>query len=316
MKPILLKPATKSYVWGGDKLKKEWGKQSDADNIAESWELSCNKEGESIIVGGDYDGVSLAEYIKSNQSCLGENCKRFEFFPVLIKLIDAKTNLSIQVHPSDEYALKNENQYGKTEMWYIVDCEEGSGVYCGFKKPMPLNIVNTLLEKGEILDSLNFVKVKKGDVIFIPSGTVHAICGGLVICEIQQNSALTYRLFDYNRLDKDGKKRELHIEKALNVIDTALYSVPNQTIKIIDKNVKELVKCKYFTTYEIKIDKPFSDKVNSDSFIALTCVDGEGKIDYLGEAFNVKKGDTYFLSAGMGEYIIDGQMTLIKTSIN
>lgn len=315
MKPILLKPSTKSYVWGGDKLKKEWGKQSLADNIAESWELSCNKEGESVIVGGEYDGLALSDYIARNPMCLGENCKAFEFFPVLIKLIDAKTNLSIQVHPSDDYALKNENQYGKTEMWYIVDCEKGSGVYCGFKKPMPLGVVNDLLEKGEILDCLNFIQVQKGDVIFIPSGTVHAICGGLVICEIQQNSALTYRLFDYNRLDKDGKKRELHIDKALNVIDTALFSVPNQTVKIVNENVKTLVECKYFTTYEMKITKTLIDEVGQDSFVALTAVDGNGEIECNGETFEIRKGDTYFLSAGMGKYSLKGQMTVIKTKI-
>lgn len=315
MKPILLKPSTKSYVWGGDKLKKEWGKQSPADNIAESWELSCNKEGESVIVGGEYDGLALSDYIARNPMCLGENCKKFEFFPVLIKLIDAKTNLSIQVHPSDDYALKNENQYGKTEMWYIVDCEKGSGVYCGFKKPMPLCVVNDLLEKGEILDCLNFIQVQKGDVIFIPSGTVHAICGGLVICEIQQNSALTYRLFDYNRLDKDGKKRELHIDKALNVIDTALFSVPNQTVKVVNENVKTLVECKYFTTYEMKITKTLIDEVGQDSFVALTAVDGNGEIECNGETFEIRKGDTYFLSAGMGKYSLNGQMTVIKTKI-
>lgn len=315
MKPILLKPSTKSYVWGGDKLKKEWGKQSPADNIAESWELSCNKEGESVIVGGEYDGLALSDYIARNPVCLGENCKEFEFFPVLIKLIDAKTNLSIQVHPSDDYALKNENQYGKTEMWYIVDCEKGSGVYCGFKKPMPLGVVNDLLEKGEILDCLNFIQVQKGDVIFIPSGTVHAICGGLVICEIQQNSALTYRLFDYNRLDKDGKKRELHIDKALNVIDTALFSVPNQTVKVVNENVKTLVECKYFTTYEMKITKTLIDEVGQDSFVALTAVDGNGEIECNGETFEIRKGDTYFLSAGMGKYSLKGQMTVIKTKI-
>lgn len=315
MKPILLKPSTKSYVWGGEKLKKEWGKQSPADNIAESWELSCNKEGESIIVGGEYDGLALSEYIDRNPMCLGENCKSLEFFPVLIKLIDAKTNLSIQVHPSDDYALENENQYGKTEMWYIVDCEKGSGVYCGFKKPMPLGVVNMLLEKGEILDSLNFIEVKKGDVIFIPSGTVHAICGGLVICEIQQNSALTYRLFDYNRLDKDGKKRELHIDKALNVIDTSLFSVPNQTVKALDENVKMLVKCKYFTTYEMKIDKSLIELVGDDSFVALTAVEGDGEIVCGGESFKVKKGDTYFLPAGLGSYSLNGKMTIIKTKI-
>lgn len=315
MKPILLKPSTKSYVWGGDKLKKEWGKQSPADNIAESWELSCNKEGESVIVGGEYDGLALSDYIARNPMCLGENCKAFEFFPVLIKLIDAKTNLSIQVHPSDDYALKNENQYGKTEMWYIVDCEKGSGVYCGFKKPMPLGVVNDLLEKGEILDCLNFIQVQKGDVIFIPSGTVHAICGGLVICEIQQNSALTYRLFDYNRLDKDGKKRELHIDKALNVIDTALFSVPNQTVKVVNENVKTLVECKYFTTYEMKITKTLIDEVGQDSFVALTAVDGNGEIECNGETFEIRKGDTYFLSAGMGKYSLKGQMTVIKTKI-
>ena len=228
--PMKLKPATKDYVWGGSRLKREWKKPAEGGVIAESWELSCHNDGMSVIENGEYAGMPLGELLEHMPIYKGEKCEQFEFFPILIKLIDAKTNLSIQVHPSDEYALAHEGQYGKSEMWYIIDAEEGSGVYCGLKRAVGKDELEAALKGGKILDLLNFIPVKKGDSIYIPSGTVHAICGGLLICEVQQNSSLTYRLYDYDRVGKDGKKRELHIEKALQVVNTSAVTAPNENV--------------------------------------------------------------------------------------
>ncbi|MDE7336570.1 MAG: class I mannose-6-phosphate isomerase, partial [Clostridia bacterium] len=214
--PMKLNPATVQTVWGGNRLAEKWNKHTDGDNIAESWELSCNAKGKSVVINGEFSDRSLADVIAENPDFLGKNGQAFDFFPILIKFIDSKDDLSIQVHPSDEYALANEGEYGKTEMWYIVDCKEGSGVYCGFQKPLTKEELKDCLNSGNITNHLNFIKVKKGDCLFIPAGTVHAICGGLVICEVQQNSSITYRLYDYGRTDKDGNKRELHIDKALD----------------------------------------------------------------------------------------------------
>lgn len=186
--------------------------------MAESWELSTHKDGESVIRDGEYMGMSLSSFVaQDKENILGKNASKFEFFPILIKFIDALDSLSIQVHPSDEYALTNEKEYGKTEMWYILDCEEDAFLYYGFNREITKEEFRKRLNDNTILDVLNKVYVKKGDVFFINAGTVHAIGKGIMICEIQQNSNTTYRVYDYNRKDKFGNLRDLHIDKAIDV---------------------------------------------------------------------------------------------------
>ena len=313
--PMKLKPATKDYVWGGTRLKRERKKRSEGDVIAESWELSCHNDGMSVIENGEYAGMPLGELLEHMPLYKGEKCGQFEFFPILIKLIDAKTNLSIQVHPSDEYALAKEGQYGKSEMWYIVDAEEGSGVYCGFKKAVDAAELEDALKGGKILDLLNFIPVKKGDSIYIPSGTVHAICGGLLICEVQQNSSLTYRLYDYDRVGKDGKKRELHIEKALQVVNTAAVTSPNENVVCESAGVRRLASCKYFTVREIKVDPEYKGAVGQECFLSLTCTEGEGVLIWQDTSFDIALGDTLFLPAGLGEFTLRGGMTVISACV-
>ena len=313
--PVKLIPATMQTVWGGTKLMDKWNKHTDGDNIAESWELSCHEKGESVAVNGEYANLKLSEIIKNNPDFLGENGKKFEFFPILIKLIDSKSDLSIQVHPSDEYALANEGEYGKTEMWYIVDCEKGSGGYCGFKNPIGKDELEKALREGRITEYLNFVEVKKGDVLFIPSGTVHAICGGNLICEVQQNSALTYRLYDYDRTDKDGNKRPLHIEKALEVTDTSRKTVPNADDVRIDANTRQVAKCKYFTVDEIICEEEYAFEVDDKSFASLTVVEGSGAVMANGNCITLDLGDTVFLPAGIGECKLYGNLKAIKASV-
>lgn len=315
MYPIKLVAETKAFIWGGDKLKKDYNKISNSDIIAESWEVSCHQEGLSRIENGEFANKTLSDVLKDHPEYLGENAKAFEFFPILVKLIDAKENLSIQVHPSDEFALKYESQYGKSEMWYVVDVEEGAGLYCGFNKVYTMQEIEDALKNGKILDLLNHIKVKKGDVVYIPAGTIHAICGGLLICEIQQNSAITYRLFDYNRVDKNGNQRQLHIDKALQVIDPNMISSANSTVKKITKNVKELCNCKYFKATEIKVDNCINITMDSNSFATITCVEGEGEIAFDSELEIIKKGDTYFIPASDKAYTLYGTLTVIEARV-
>lgn len=312
--PMKLSPSVKDYVWGGNKLKEEWGKRSDSDIIAESWELSCHKDGPCVIENGAYAGKTLAQVLDEHPDLKGSRCGKFDFFPILIKLIDAQSNLSIQVHPNDDYALKREGQYGKTEMWYIVDAEEGAGVYCGFKSAMRKQDIVDILNHGNITDYLNFIKVSKGDTIYIPSGTVHAICGGLLICEVQQNSSLTYRLYDYGRLDKSGNKRQLHIDKAVEVIDSDIVCAKNSEVKDIGGGVRELAECKYFTVSELSVSGELELNV-LDSFISLTAVEGGGVIVYDGDEYEIGGGDTYFLPADMGRAALKGCMKVISAKI-
>lgn len=290
-------PALKDYIWGGTNLKKY--RKTDLDIISESWELSFHQDGLSKVEI-DNKLVNLSNVVKKED--LGEKVSNFPFFPVLIKLIDAKENLSVQVHPSDEYALKNENSFGKTEMWYVISALEEAGLYVGFKENENKENVEKYLHDGTILDHLNFFKVKAGDCYFIPSGTIHAIGKGVTLIEIQQNSNLTYRLYDYNRVDKSGLKRPLHIEKALNVIDYNKYQKE-------EKRDNLLGKCKYFTSY--KLDASIDKKIYyKDSFTSITFLSGEGKINNL----DYKKFDSFFISAGE-ECLLKGNGTYILTRV-
>ena len=218
MEPLRLNSPLKDYIWGGTRLKTEFGKSTSLERVAESWELSCHKDGPSLIENGDFAGKTLPEYIKiQGKSVLGTNCEKFDYFPILIKLIDAQDNLSVQVHPDNNYALRVEGEYGKTEMWYIVDCAEGASLIYGFDHEISAEEFARRIQDNTLLNVCNIVPVKKGDVFFIEAGTIHAIGKGILIAEIQQNSNTTYRVYDYGRVGADGNPRQLHIEKAKEV---------------------------------------------------------------------------------------------------
>lgn len=224
--PDLIKrePAFKDNLWGGTKLRTVFGKKCDYDIIAESWELSAHPAGQSVIADGVYAGMFFGEFIeKIGKSSLGWKCASLESFPILIKFIDAMKPLSIQIHPDDDYALENENEYGKNEMWYVVDCEPGAFLYCGLNRKVDKDELRTRIENNTITEVLNKIEVKPGDCVFVKAGTIHAIGAGILICEIQQNSNSTYRMYDYDRRDRFGNARELHIDKALDVVDTEPY---------------------------------------------------------------------------------------------
>ena len=265
MEIIKLTGAVKDYIWGGNKLRKYYGKSSSDRVIAESWELSFHKDGLTMTESGEL----LCEAV--SKEVLGTNVSDFEFFPTLIKFIDAESDLSVQVHPSDEYALKNENSFGKTEMWYIIGAEEGAGIYLGFRETVTREEFESAIRENRLTEILRFYPVKAGESYFIPSGTIHAIGKGCLILEIQQNSNLTYRVYDYGRVGNDGKPRELHIDKALAVTNLKKF-VPIPPIG------DTLGASKYFTVKKLNVSNNtlFADM---GSFKCITATRGFGLID-------------------------------------
>ena len=298
MEIVKLKPAIKDYIWGGQKLK-NYGKTASSDIIAEAWELSFRPDAPTLIASGPHNGEPL--YQVANKEDIGSNPASFPYFPVLIKLIDSASNLSVQVHPGDDYALSHEHSYGKTEMWHVVEAEPGCGLYVGFKREVSKEEVRKAMEDGTILDLLNFFEVKPGESYFIPSGTVHAIGKGITVIEIQQNSDLTYRLYDYNRLGKDGKPRELHIGKGLDVIDFKPYKKKEFVAPIIGKT-------DYFTSYRYELNGKIIIQAKPDSYASLTILEGEGVFD--GIAF--RKGDSFFVPASRSG-VLEGRAIYILT---
>ncbi len=312
--PIKLAPAFKDYLWGGDKLKHTFNKTCDLDRLAESWELSAHKDGQSTVAEGEYAGYTLTEYLNVlGREALGSHSLTYEYFPLLIKLIDAKGDLSVQVHPSDEYALAHEGEYGKTEMWYILDCEEDASLFYGFTRPVTKEEYAAAIREGRLTELLNRVKVKPGDVFFIPAGTVHAIGAGILICEIQQNSNTTYRVYDYNRRDKDGNLRPLHVEKALEVSCTApspeLPEIPNGTDVT-------LASCRYFDVRRLRVTDRYTLSVDTRSFVSLVITEGSGCLVYDGGTLAFNKGDSLFIPAQNARLTVEGACEIILSTVN
>lgn len=295
---VKLKPVIKRYIWGGQYFSKFNKGEGD---ISELWELSVRKDNSSVIDSGEFKGTPLFD--KVTKEDIGPINERFPYFPLLIKLIDAKESLSIQVHPSDEYALKNEGQFGKTEMWYILGNEPGAGLYVGFKKDYSKEEIETALKGGKIVDLLNFFPVKKGDSFVINSGTIHAIGKGVRLIEIQQNSDLTYRLYDYDRVDKSGNKRELHIEKALKVIN-------NHKYEQVKTNSSLLGDTEYFKVEKKELNGNLLLEANQKSFVSFTFIEGNGMVNDI----NANQYDTFFLPYGK-RCEIKGKGTLIVSYI-
>ena len=318
MKLEKLTPAFKDYLWGGTKLREVYGKPCDFDKVAESWELSTHPAGESRVDGGEYNGLTLSQYFQQVPQALGKNAAAFESFPVLIKLIDAKDPLSIQVHPSDEYALRVEGEYGKTEMWVIVDCEPGAFLYFGVNRLVSKEEFCQRIEDNTVLEVLNKVEVHPGDVFFIQAGTIHAIGAGILICEIQQNSNCTYRVYDYDRRGADGRPRELHIEKALDVCrlepsDTT--SRLGEVKALAGGTVQQLGACKYFSTEKLIVEEALTLEVGEDSFVSLLATDGSGWVEGPENKLAFRAGDSLLVPAGAGRVRVTGRAVLVKTTV-
>lgn len=307
---LKLKPTHKDYIWGGEKLKEIYDDCREMNIVAESWVLSSHKDGENRILDGEFAGCGFSEYLKKvGKDVLGENMENKKDFPILIKFIDAKKDLSIQVHPDDEYALLNEGQNGKTEMWYILDCEPGACIYYGFKKNVSREEARDAIENGTFTDLLNSVPVHKGDAFFIPAGMVHAIGAGAFICEIQQNSNVTYRVYDYNRTDKDGNKRELHIEKALDTMNLERTEIGKMNSGDV------LTECNYFKVVREKIESSKEIMLNCKSFLSVIVTEGCGKFIYGENISEFKKGDSFFFPAEDGNFRVEGDGELILTTV-
>ncbi len=317
---LKLQPALKDYLWGGQKLKTDFGLQSNMDIVAEGWMLSCHKDGENTVLNGEHAGKTLSEVLQAEgNALLGTNAEKFDRFPILIKLIDAKKDLSVQVHPDNEYALRVEGEYGKTECWYILDCEEGAELIYGFKREISKEEFRKRIEENTFLEVVNKVKVHKGDLFFIEAGTLHAIGGGILLAEIQQNSNTTYRVYDYGRVGADGKPRPLHVEKAIDVTSCVppTRSAAPQGERIQKDGFAEqlLTVCDLFNVKSVQVESVYENHADKTSFVSLLVTDGSGKIACGGEEMPIQKGDSLFLSADSGVYRITGGLEIIETRI-
>ena len=284
---LKLIPALKDYVWGGNRLKTLYGREG-GDKVAESWEVSVHPDGPSGIAGGG----TLAEYLAARPEAAGAAGG----LPVLIKYIDAAQNLSVQVHPDDAFARREEGDNGKTEMWYVIGAEEGAGIYCGFRKDTDKDAFLAKVQDGSVQELLNFIPVKAGDCFLIEAGTVHAIGAGCLICEVQQSSNVTYRVYDYGRL-VNGKPRQLHLDKAMRVINFSAFRDRTGSGKKEPAGegcaLRHLTQCRYFRCRELTLGGTFAEQ-NGGSFTAIDFLSGEGEIN--GERFCA--GDSFFIPCG------------------
>ena len=315
MTPFVLKPVAKDYLWGGTRLKTEFNKQTELEIVAETWECSVHPDGMSIISEGDYAGKTLKDVLDMHPEYLGCKYSSKKELPIMIKFIDAAKDLSVQVHPNDDYARKYENQNGKTEMWYILDAKEGAKLIYGFNEGVSKDVFTNAVKDGRIMECLNQVSIKKGETYLIPAGTVHAIGAGTLIAEIQENSNVTYRLYDYDRVDKNGNKRELHLEKAMDVMS---FEKPNNNNegKVIKETesyiLNELCSCEYFTVKKINISKNCDLFINEDSFQVLLCVEGNAKLKCNDDILDFTKGQCVFLPAGVGNCSVEGTTEILN----
>lgn len=306
MRIYKLTPVIKDYIWGGNKLKTQWNKNFDGERIAESWELSTHSDGKSAIeLNGGNNSITLKDLLGEKPQYISQT-QTFERFPLMIKLIDAAGNLSVQVHPDDCYAKTHENDLGKTEMWYIADADDGAGIYLGFNRDTCRQEVEMLIKDGKIEGILNFIPVKKGQGYLINAGTIHAICAGVTICEVQQSSNVTYRVYDYQRLDNEGNPRKLHVDKALDVLD---YSKLEPTGTIVENGL--VASSKYFNVYKYNVSDKKTFNSSKESFCAVCITHGSGSID----GIEYKKGDTFFVPAGYGSFCIEGSSQIILTTL-
>lgn len=307
-KPFLLHPAGKEYLWGGTRLHDEFAKEIDMNPLAETWECSTHPDGPSLIVTGEYRGKLLTEVLREHKEYLGTHPRTDGELPILIKFIDAKKDLSVQVHPDDTYARMYENgQLGKTEMWYVLDATKDTHLVYGLNQDVDKEKLRNSISDGTIEKFLRKVKVEKDDLFYIEAGTIHAIGAGALVVEIQESSNLTYRMYDYNRIDKDGKMRELHVEKALEVANLKASAEPAQPMRVLKYrpgSASELLcRCEYFEVYRMLIHTEQCREMveyqsDSTSFRVLLCVDGCGSfVMEDGEFISFFKGDCIFFPA-------------------
>lgn len=317
--PLKFNPILKDKIWGGQKLKNLLNKKSDLPNIGESWEISDVEGDTSIVSNGTLKGQPLKDLLKTYKAdLLGvQNYKVFkDKFPLLIKFIDAKEDLSIQLHPNDELAAKRHNSFGKTEMWYVFQADKGSNLIVGFNQKMTPEKYLEHLENKTLTKILNFDTVKTGDTYFIEVGRVHAIGAGVMVAEIQQTSDITYRVYDWDRVDDNGNERELHNDLAIDAIDFDMPDNFRVTYDKTENTSNEMVSCPYFTTSYLKINKLLKKENHYDSFIIYMCVEGAAKITANGFSETIKKGGTILVPAVIKGYEINSEnATLLEVYV-
>lgn len=318
--PFFLRPTGKDYLWGGSRLNDEFVKNIPMQPLAETWECSTHPDGLSYAVGGEFDALSLADILRAHPDYLGTHPDSGDGLPILIKFIDAKMDLSVQVHPTDDYAAAHENgQRGKTEMWYVLDAAKDAKLVYGLNREATAETLRKSIANGTVEKYLQIVPIAKNDVFFIDAGTIHAIGAGALVAEIQESSNLTYRLYDYDRVDKNGQKRPLHIDKALAAANLHSSAEPRQPMRVLRYQpgcARELLcRCRYFEVYRMLVNTERRQNVtfraDPMSFRVLLCVDGCGTVSWSGTIRSIYKGDCLFVPADSMEIRLHGQLQLL-----
>ncbi len=323
-RPFMLQAAYKDYLWGGSKLKDEFGKETDTDPLAEAWVCSVHADGQSSVAGGEHDAMLLSDVLRLHPEYIGTHPGTGDGLPILVKLIDAKEDLSVQVHPDDGYARNYENgQRGKTELWYVLYAKKGAELVYGFRHDVTREELRASLLDGSVGKHLQRVPVEKGDVFFVEPGTVHAIGAGIVLAEVQESSNLTYRLYDYDRVDKNGRKRTLQIDKGLDVAKLTSSIGLRQPMRLLQYRngfASELLgRCRYFQVERMLLNteryRDMADlKTGSNSFRVLLCVDGCGTLSGRDVMLPFFKGDCIFVPAESVALKLHGRAQLLSIS--
>lgn len=319
LKPFKFEPYLKTVLWGGEQIAEYKGIHTDLHNIGESWEISGVPGHESVVAEGEDKGLNLRELIdKYKGDLVGKSVyeKFGDVFPLLVKIIDAKRDLSVQVHPNDELAKARHNSYGKTEMWYIIKADEGAPIYAGLSKQITPEQYEKCVAENTIMDVIARHNSHAGDLFFLPAGRIHAIGAGNLLAEIQQTSDITYRVYDFGRVDANGKPRELHTELAKDAIDYTVYPNYKSEYDRNGRHATPLVKCNYFDVKREIVDGESTIDASADSFMIVMCLDGEAVItDNLGGKTSVKKGETVLVPAVISEMNVTGKATFMTATV-
>ncbi|PKV48764.1 mannose-6-phosphate isomerase type 1 [Aquimarina sp. MAR_2010_214] len=314
--PLKFRPILKEKIWGGDKLKTILNKPAIDENTGESWEISTVGDDISVVSSGKLEGKKLDDLIKEHKGELLGNKVYQEFgdqFPLLIKFIDAKEDLSVQLHPNDELAKKRHNSFGKTEMWYVIQADEDAKLIVDFNKKTSKQEYEAFLEDGKITELLNFEKISEGDSYFIKAGKIHAIGGGTLIAEIQQTSDITYRVYDWDRKDNEGNQRELHTDLALEALDFNVDGSSKLEYNKIENCVNKLASSTYFTTNFIEVNGSLErNYIGLDSFKILMCVEGSGCISMHDHSIDISFGETILIPAKIEHLSIKSDALTMK----
>ncbi|MFW5985099.1 MAG: type I phosphomannose isomerase catalytic subunit [Halanaerobiaceae bacterium] len=320
--PLKFKPVYQEKIWGGNRIKTHFQKDINQDNIGESWEISAHPNGISTVDNGTLKGTKLTElYSKYKKEIMGDTIKKhtYDKFPLLFKILDADKKLSVQVHPGDDYALKVEGEPGKTEMWYIIDAKPEAKLVYGLKPGTNKSQMKKAIKNGQLEKHLNRVNVKPGDTLFIPRGTIHALEEGILLAEIQQSSDTTYRVYDWDRLGQDGKPRELHVEKALDVtdFDRTYDREKNVTLTHRTKDFTRtfLAACSYFVTEKINLKTEYNIIPGQKRFYIIMALDGQSDIIYNQQSYSINPGDSFLFPATLDKIKIKGNSQLLKIYI-